>query len=121
MGGRIVSPQAAEALFYQAIELDGSGSIDCGEIPKMAVKQGVASFQGQVEVRSLEQTPEDRNAGEGLSEGYGELVRGRNVASAGQGLFQHPAYGEVSLYSEGEWDEGPVAHATATYSIPPTS
>ena len=29
------------------------------------------------------------------------------------------AYGEVSLYSEGEEADGPVAHVTATYSIPP--
>ena len=29
------------------------------------------------------------------------------------------AYGEVSLYSEGERGEGPVAHVTSTYSIPP--
>lgn len=29
------------------------------------------------------------------------------------------AYGEVSMFSEGELDEGPVAHVTSTYSIPP--
>ncbi len=29
------------------------------------------------------------------------------------------AVGEVSLYSEGEEENGPVAHVTATYSIPP--
>jgi len=29
------------------------------------------------------------------------------------------AYGEVSLLTEGEEDDGPVAHVTATYSIPP--
>lgn len=29
------------------------------------------------------------------------------------------AYGEVSLFSEGEEAEGPVAHVTSTYSIPP--
>ena len=29
------------------------------------------------------------------------------------------AYGEVSLFTEGEEGEGPVAHVTATYSIPP--
>ena len=28
-------------------------------------------------------------------------------------------YGEVSLYSDGEIQDGPVAHVTATYSIPP--
>lgn len=28
-------------------------------------------------------------------------------------------YGEVSLYSDGETQDGPVAHVTATYSIPP--
>ena len=34
-------------------------------------------------------------------------------------LGRRLAYGEVSLYSEGEEDAGPVAHVTATYSIPP--
>ncbi|MEE8506261.1 MAG: PaaI family thioesterase, partial [Kiloniellales bacterium] len=29
------------------------------------------------------------------------------------------AVGEVSLYSEGDEANGPVAHVTATYSIPP--
>jgi len=29
------------------------------------------------------------------------------------------AYGEVSLFSEGDEAAGPVAHVTATYSIPP--
>ncbi len=29
------------------------------------------------------------------------------------------AYGEVSLFTAGEEGEGPVAHVTATYSIPP--
>ena len=34
-------------------------------------------------------------------------------------LGQRLAYGEVSLFSEGETDNGPVAHVTSTYSIPP--
>ncbi len=34
-------------------------------------------------------------------------------------LGKRLAYGEVSLFSEGEADSGPVAHVTATYSIPP--
>ena len=34
-------------------------------------------------------------------------------------LGRRLAYGEVSLYSEGDEDGGPVAHVTATYSIPP--
>jgi uncharacterized protein (TIGR00369 family) len=34
-------------------------------------------------------------------------------------LGKRLAYGEVSLYSEGAEAEGPVAHVTATYSIPP--
>ena len=34
-------------------------------------------------------------------------------------LGKRLAYGEVSLYSEGEEEAGPVAHVTATYSIPP--
>ena len=33
-------------------------------------------------------------------------------------LGKRLAYGEVSLYSEGDEDAGPVAHVTATYSIP---
>lgn len=34
-------------------------------------------------------------------------------------LGKRLAYGEVSIYSDGEADDGPVAHVTATYSIPP--
>ncbi len=34
-------------------------------------------------------------------------------------LGKRLAYGEVSLYSEGDEAGGPVAHVTATYSIPP--
>lgn len=34
-------------------------------------------------------------------------------------LGKRLAYGEVSLFTEGEEGEGPVAHVTATYSIPP--
>jgi len=34
-------------------------------------------------------------------------------------LGKRLAYGEVSLFSEGEAADGPVAHVTATYSIPP--
>ncbi len=34
-------------------------------------------------------------------------------------LGKRLAYGEVSLYSEGAEADGPVAHVTATYSIPP--
>jgi acyl-coenzyme A thioesterase PaaI-like protein len=34
-------------------------------------------------------------------------------------LGKRLAYGEVSLFTEGEEDQGPVAHVTATYSIPP--
>ncbi len=34
-------------------------------------------------------------------------------------LGKRLAYGEVSLFSEGEEEAGPVAHVTATYSIPP--
>ena len=41
--------------------------------------------------------------------GYGRMLKvGRRLA-----------YGEVSLFSEGEEGEGPVAHVTSTYSIPP--
>jgi acyl-coenzyme A thioesterase PaaI-like protein len=34
-------------------------------------------------------------------------------------LGKRLAYGEVSLFSEGDEAQGPVAHVTATYSIPP--
>ena len=34
-------------------------------------------------------------------------------------LGRRLAFGEVSLFTEGEEDQGPVAHVTATYSIPP--
>jgi uncharacterized protein (TIGR00369 family) len=34
-------------------------------------------------------------------------------------LGKRLAYGEVFLYSEGASDDEPVAHVTATYSIPP--
>jgi uncharacterized protein (TIGR00369 family) len=34
-------------------------------------------------------------------------------------LGKRLAYGEVSMFSEGDEDSGPVAHVTATYSIPP--
>lgn len=34
-------------------------------------------------------------------------------------LGKRLAYGEVSLFTEGEEADGPVAHVTATYSIPP--
>jgi len=34
-------------------------------------------------------------------------------------LGKRLAYGEVSLYTEGAEADGPVAHVTATYSIPP--
>jgi uncharacterized protein (TIGR00369 family) len=34
-------------------------------------------------------------------------------------LGKRLAFGEVSMFSEGDEDSGPVAHVTATYSIPP--
>ena len=34
-------------------------------------------------------------------------------------LGKRLAYGEVSLFTEGDEESGPVAHVTATYSIPP--
>ncbi|MCG8359963.1 MAG: PaaI family thioesterase [Kiloniellales bacterium] len=34
-------------------------------------------------------------------------------------LGKRLAYGEVSMFSEGEEDGDPVAHATVTYSVPP--
>ena len=36
-------------------------------------------------------------------------------------LGRRLAYGEVSIYSEGEDEAEPVAHVTATYSIPPAA
>ena len=41
--------------------------------------------------------------------GFGKMLKvGRRLA-----------VGEVSMFSDGELEEGPVAHVTATYSIPP--
>ena len=36
-------------------------------------------------------------------------------------LGKRLAYGDVEIFSEAEAGEGPVAHVTATYSIPPRS
>jgi uncharacterized protein (TIGR00369 family) len=43
------------------------------------------------------------------------LIAECRILKAGKRL----AYGEVSLFSEGEEDKGPVAHITSTYSLPP--
>lgn len=43
------------------------------------------------------------------------LIADCRVLKAGKRL----AYGEISLFSEGEEEEGPVAHVTCTYSLPP--
>ncbi|MEM7226458.1 MAG: PaaI family thioesterase [Pseudomonadota bacterium] len=45
----------------------------------------------------------------------GDVVGEARMIKVGKRL----AYGEVSIYSEAERDKGPVAHVTATYSIPP--
>lgn len=45
----------------------------------------------------------------------GALVGDCTLLKVGKRL----AYGEVSIFSEGEDPEAPVAHVTATYSIPP--
>ncbi len=43
------------------------------------------------------------------------LIAESRVLKAGKRL----AYGEISLFSEGEEEDGPVAHVTCTYSLPP--
>ena len=45
----------------------------------------------------------------------GDVIGEARLIKVGRRL----AYGEVSLYSEAERDQGPVAHVTATCSIPP--
>ncbi len=45
----------------------------------------------------------------------GALIADCRVLKAGKRL----AYGEISLFSEGKEEEGPVAHVTCTYSLPP--
>lgn len=45
----------------------------------------------------------------------GDMLAHARVLKLGRRL----AYGEVSMYSDGEDEEAPAAHATVTYSIPP--
>ena len=45
----------------------------------------------------------------------GDVIAEARMIKVGKRL----AYGEVMIYSAGEKDKGPVAHVTATYSIPP--
>ena len=47
--------------------------------------------------------------------GQGDLLAHGRILKMGKRL----AYGDVEIFSEAEQGEGPVAHATATYSIPP--
>ena len=49
--------------------------------------------------------------------GPADLVAHARILKLGRRL----AYGEVSVYSEGEDEFEPAAHITATYSIPPRS
>lgn len=47
--------------------------------------------------------------------GPADLVAHARILKLGKRL----AYGDVEIFSEAEEGEGPVAHVTATYSIPP--
>ncbi len=47
--------------------------------------------------------------------GQADLIAQARILKLGKRL----AYGDVEVFSEAEEGEGPVAHATATYSIPP--
>ena len=45
----------------------------------------------------------------------GDVIGEARLIKVGKRL----AYGEVTIHSESDRDQGPVAHVTATYSIPP--
>ena len=47
--------------------------------------------------------------------GPADLLAQARILKLGKRL----AYGDVEIFSEADRGEGPVAHATATYSIPP--
>jgi DNA mismatch repair ATPase MutL len=61
------------------------------------MREGVAASQGRVEVRGLEDGALPRGMAEPHAGGYGEMLRGRRAAAGGAALFDHPAYGEVSI------------------------
>ncbi len=83
-----VHPAKAEVRFSR------SGSVFA--LIERAMREGVAASQGRVDVRALED-----GAPGGMAEpqagGYGEMLRNRRAAAGGGALFDHPAYGEVSI------------------------
>jgi len=92
-----VHPAKAEVRFSR------SGSVFA--LIERAMREGVAASQGRVEVRALEDGAPLRGVADPRAGGYGEMIRNRQ-ARGGGALFDHPAYGEVSI-------EGPVDDHTA--------
>ena len=88
-----VHPAKAEVRFSRA------GSVFA--LIERAMREGVAASQGRIEVRALEDGAPPRSMAELQSGGYGDMLRNRRAAAGGAALFEHPAYGEVSI-------EGPV-------------
>ena len=84
-----VHPAKAEVRFSR------SGSVFA--LIERAMREGVAASQGRVEVRALEDGWPPRGMAEPQAGGYGEMIRGRQAAAGGGALFDHPAYGEVSI------------------------
>jgi DNA mismatch repair protein MutL len=81
-----------------------------------AVRAGVASSHGQVEVRSLEDDPQEASAEQRRTSGYGGLLRDRQAVARPEGLFPHPAYepsrsGGSAGVAEGEGGWPPQAGA----------
>ncbi len=92
-----VHPAKAEVRFSR------SGSVFA--LIERAMREGVAASQGRVEVRALEDGAPPRGMAEPQTGGYGEMLRGRHAAAGGGGaLFDHPAYGEVSIEGPADGD-----------------
>ncbi len=84
-----VHPAKAEVRFSR------SGSVFA--LVERAMREGVAASQGRIEVRALEDGAPPRGMADPQTGGYGEMIRGRQAAAGGGALFDHPAYGEVSI------------------------
>jgi DNA mismatch repair protein MutL len=80
-----VHPAKAEVRFAR------SGAVFA--LVERAVRQAVAASQGQVAISEVDDFVPSAGVGERPGGGYGELLRGRDVAS-GAPLFEHPAYGQ---------------------------
>ena len=100
-----VHPAKAEVRFSR------SGSVFA--LIERAMRQGVAASQGRVEVRSLEDGPPSSGLAERQPGGYGDMLRNRS-GGGGPPLFDHPAYGEVSL-------AGPAGHPGESTEWRPTT